>query len=162
MDNSNANSTTKNTVAVNTDDLKTALITGSAKRVGAVIVQTLHQAGYNVIIHCRLSRQAADELAESLNTKRPDSARVIQGDLNDETIYNTMIEQAYQDGDISLEEKLVLAVQSVKDQDGLPLGLQSSEIETGKCATEILVEVYQHWENFSDENQTWESRPGIV
>ncbi len=96
MNNSNANSTTKNTVSVNTNDLKTALITGSAKRVGAVIVQTLHQAGYNVIIHCRLSRQAADELAESLNAERPDSAKVIQGDLNDETIYNTMIEQAYQ------------------------------------------------------------------
>ena len=96
MDNSNANSKTKNTATVNTGNLKTALITGSAKRVGAVITQTLHQAGYNVIIHCRLSRRAADDLAQSLNAKRPDSAMVIQGDLNDETIYNTLIEQAYQ------------------------------------------------------------------
>ena len=96
MDNSNANNTTKKTAAVNKTDLKTALVTGSAKRVGAVIAQTLHQAGYNVIIHCRLSRQAADNLAETLNSERADSAEVIQGDLNNETIYNSLIEQAFQ------------------------------------------------------------------
>jgi len=84
MDNSNANS-----------PIKTALITGSAKRVGAATAQTLHSAGYNVIIHCRLSRQAADELAAELNATRADSAKVIQGDLNNETIYNSLIEQAY-------------------------------------------------------------------
>ncbi|GMR00707.1 MAG: pteridine reductase [Gammaproteobacteria bacterium] len=95
MDNSNANDTTINTAAVKTADIKTAMITGSAKRVGAVTAQTLHQAGYNVIIHCRLSRQAADDLAAALNSERPDSAKVIQGDLNNETIYNSLIEQAY-------------------------------------------------------------------
>jgi len=89
MNNSIANS------SVNAANTKTALVTGSAKRVGAVIVQTLHQAGYNVIIHCRLSRQAADKLADELNLARADSAKVIQGDLNNETIYNSLIEQAY-------------------------------------------------------------------
>jgi pteridine reductase len=43
-----------------------------------------------------LSRQTADELAQTLNKQRPDSAKVIQGDLNDETIYDLLIEQAYQ------------------------------------------------------------------
>lgn len=76
--------------------IKTALITGAAKRVGAVTTQTLHQAGYNVIIHCRLSRQAADDLAAELNSKRADSARVIQGDLNIDTVYDHLIEEAYQ------------------------------------------------------------------
>lgn len=95
MDNSNANNNNENTVTKKFDDFKTALVTGSAKRIGAVTVQTLHQAGYKVIIHCRLSRQAADELADSLNTIRVDSAKVIQGDLNDETIYDNLIEQAY-------------------------------------------------------------------
>jgi pteridine reductase len=90
MDNSNADTT-----AINAADTKTALVTGSAKRVGAATVQALHQAGYNVIIHCRLSRQAADELAAKLNSMRADSARVIQADLNNETIYNSLIEQAY-------------------------------------------------------------------
>lgn len=91
MDNSNANSTTKDTLPV-----KTALITGGAKRIGAVTSKTLHQAGYNVIIHCRLSRESAELLAEQLNKERSDSAKVIQGNLNDETIYNHLIQQAYQ------------------------------------------------------------------
>lgn len=85
MNNSNA----KNTIT------KTALVTGGSKRIGATTVRLLHQAGYNVIIHCRLSRQSADALAEELNSIRNDSAAVIQGDLNDETIYNNLIEQAF-------------------------------------------------------------------
>ena len=85
MNNSNA----KNTIA------KTALVTGGSKRIGATTVRLLHQAGYNVIIHCRLSRQSADALAEELNSIRNDSAAVIHGNLNDETIYNNLIEQAF-------------------------------------------------------------------
>lgn len=76
--------------------IKTALITGGAKRIGAVTTRTLHQAGYNVIIHCRLSRQTADDLATELNSNRADSARVIQGDLNNETIYDHLIDEAQQ------------------------------------------------------------------
>lgn len=85
MDYSNAKSTTA----------KTALVTGGSKRIGATTVRLLHEAGYNLVIHCRLSRQSADSLAEELNKNRVDSARVIQGDLNDETIYNNLIEQAF-------------------------------------------------------------------
>jgi pteridine reductase len=91
MDNSNANNPAKDTASV-----KTALITGGAKRVGAVTTRTLHLAGYNVIIHCRLSRQAADDLAAELNGNRADSATVIQGDLNIASVYDHLIEQAYQ------------------------------------------------------------------
>ena len=86
MNNSNAN----NTIA------KTALVTGGSKRIGAATVRLLHQAGYKVIIHCRLSMQTANELAEELNNIRADSAKVIQADLNNETIYNKLIEQAFQ------------------------------------------------------------------
>ncbi len=85
MDHSNTKSTTA----------KTALVTGGSKRIGATTVRLLHEAGYNLVIHCRLSRQSADSLAEELNKDRVDSARVIQGDLNDETIYNNLIEQAF-------------------------------------------------------------------
>ncbi len=85
MNHSNAKSTTA----------KTALVTGGSKRIGATTVRLLHEAGYNLVIHCRLSRQSADSLAEELNKDRVDSARVIQGDLNDETIYNNLIEQAF-------------------------------------------------------------------
>ncbi len=81
---------------VNNTDTKTALITGGSKRIGAVTTRLLHQAGYNVIIHCRLSQQAANELAEELNAIRTDTARIILGDLNNETIYDHLIEQAVQ------------------------------------------------------------------
>ena len=91
MDNSNANNTADDTVPA-----KTVLITGGAKRIGAVTTETLHQAGYKVIIHCRLSRNSADTLAEKLNNIRSDSAKVIQGDLNNETVYNHLIDQAHQ------------------------------------------------------------------
>jgi pteridine reductase len=91
MFNSNANNS-----QTETNNTKCALITGGAKRIGAETVHLLHQNGYRVIIHCRLSRQTADELAQTLNKQRPDSAKVIQGDLNDETIYDLLIEQAYQ------------------------------------------------------------------
>lgn len=77
-------------------EIRTALITGAARRIGAAITRALHAAGYNVIIHCRLSQQPASELADELNAQRADSARVIQADLNDDTVYNLLIEQAYQ------------------------------------------------------------------
>ncbi len=91
-DNSNANSTSTKTATHH----KCAFVTGSSKRIGAATVRLLHDASYNVIIHCRSSRQAANELAEDLNRQRANSAKVIQGDLNDENMYNTLIDQAYQ------------------------------------------------------------------
>lgn len=90
MLNSNANNK-----PIERPDVKCALVTGGAKRLGAETIRLLHQAEYRVIIHCRSSRQAADELAKELNQQRSDSAKVIQGELNDETIYGTLIEQAY-------------------------------------------------------------------
>lgn len=89
MSNSNAYNSNAETTAN-----KCVLVTGGAKRIGAATVEYLHQHNYNVIIHCRLSRQAADELAAKLNAERADSAKVIQGDLNNETIYHSLIEQA--------------------------------------------------------------------
>ncbi len=89
-DDSNANSTVSKIT-----ETQCALITGAAKRIGAMTSRLLHQAGYNVIIHCRLSHQTADALADELNDLRANSARVIQGDLNDETIYNHLIHQAH-------------------------------------------------------------------
>lgn len=90
-DNSNPNNTTAKITGT-----KCALITGAAKRIGAMTSRLLHQAGYNVIIHCRLSHQTADALADELNKLRANSAKVIQGDLDDETIYNQLIGQAQQ------------------------------------------------------------------
>ena len=57
------------------------LITGAAKRVGAVIARTLHGAGVNVIVHCNRSRADADKLVRELNGQRAHSAALLQGDL---------------------------------------------------------------------------------
>jgi pteridine reductase len=73
---------------------KAALITGGAKRIGATTVRTLHAAGMNVVVHCRHSRTEADALALELNTARPHSAAVVQGDLDDDSRYQPLIEEA--------------------------------------------------------------------
>ncbi|MGI9204791.1 MAG: pteridine reductase [Woeseiaceae bacterium] len=62
-------------------DGKVALITGAARRIGAAIATTLHAAGVKVIIHYRGSKDAAAELAASLNRQRADSALIAQADL---------------------------------------------------------------------------------
>ena len=58
-----------------------ALITGSARRIGACIAETLHQRGCNVFLHFHRSRDAVDQLADKLNRSRTASAIVVQADL---------------------------------------------------------------------------------
>lgn len=65
-------------------DTKAAIVTGGARRIGAVIVERLHARGLNVLIHCRKSRAEADELAARLNDARSDSAAVIETELGDD------------------------------------------------------------------------------
>lgn len=69
---------------------KVALVTGSAKRLGKEIVQTLHQAGFRVIVHCRHSTQEAAQLCDALNAVRPESASWIQADLTDSAAYDRL------------------------------------------------------------------------
>jgi len=59
-----------------------ALVTGSARRIGAQIVRTLHHHGMRVIIHYRGSQQEAESLAAVLNQTRPNSAALLQADLD--------------------------------------------------------------------------------
>ncbi len=60
---------------------KVVLITGAAHRIGAEIARQLHAVGMNIVLHYRSSSQSADALAESLNTMRPNSVKLAQGDL---------------------------------------------------------------------------------
>jgi len=62
---------------------KVALVTGSAKRIGAEIVRRLHNEGYNVILHYNGSRPLAEAIAEQLNTERDNSITLIQYNLLD-------------------------------------------------------------------------------
>ncbi len=62
---------------------KVALITGAARRIGAVIAARLHHCGANVAIHYRGSGDEAMALVDKLNAERPDSAAAFQADLID-------------------------------------------------------------------------------
>ena len=61
---------------------KTALVTGSAARIGAEVSRTLHRRGCDVLIHYNSSDSAALELADELNAERADSAFPAQADLS--------------------------------------------------------------------------------
>jgi pteridine reductase len=69
-----------------------ALITGGAKRVGAVIARTLHAAGYDLALHCRHSLTEAEALANELHTQRADSVLVLQADLADIPALSRLVE----------------------------------------------------------------------
>ena len=58
-----------------------ALITGSAKRIGAAIARTLHAGGYDLALHCRSSRGELDALVADLEAARPGSTFTHQADL---------------------------------------------------------------------------------
>ena len=60
---------------------KTALVTGGARRVGAVIARRLHAAGANVMLHYRDSAADADKLAAELNSLRGKSAATVKAEL---------------------------------------------------------------------------------
>lgn len=73
---------------------KVALVTGSARRIGAEIAQVLHEAGMNIVLHYNASEGEAIQLCEQLNDKRKQSAAAIHAELLDSEIGKTLIQQA--------------------------------------------------------------------
>lgn len=67
----------------NCTDAKVALVTGAARRIGAEVARQLHDAGFNIVIHCHHSMEEAEILRQSLNRARADSAVIVQADLCD-------------------------------------------------------------------------------
>ena len=67
----------------NNNQSPVVLITGAARRIGAVIARIFHSNGYQVVIHYNNSAAAADKLYENLNAQRDNSALLVQADLND-------------------------------------------------------------------------------
>jgi len=66
-----------------TEQRPAALITGAAKRVGAVIARALHATGYDVALHYRRSRGEMDALCAALEDHRAGSTFAIQAELGD-------------------------------------------------------------------------------
>ncbi len=75
-------------------ETKTVLITGAAQRLGKAIAQDIHSYGMNVIIHYKSSATSADNLANSLNEIRQNSAFVLEADLLNIDNFNSLAEKA--------------------------------------------------------------------
>ncbi|MFT3805770.1 pteridine reductase [Arenimonas sp.] len=60
-----------------------ALVTGAARRVGAVIARRLHAAGYDLVLHHRRSAESASALQVELERERPGSTLVLQAELSE-------------------------------------------------------------------------------
>jgi pteridine reductase len=60
-----------------------ALVTGSARRVGAVIARTLHRAGFDLVLHHRRSGAESEALRAELEAARAASTLPVQGDFAD-------------------------------------------------------------------------------
>ncbi|HEV57297.1 MAG TPA: SDR family oxidoreductase [Phycisphaerales bacterium] len=61
---------------------QTALVTGAAHRIGRAIALALAERGVNVVVHCRHSTEAAEELADLLRHKGT-RAWAVQADLTE-------------------------------------------------------------------------------
>ncbi len=61
--------------------VKVALITGAARRIGAVIARRLHADGYDLALHYRASKAEMAALLAELNSTRAGSAIALQADL---------------------------------------------------------------------------------
>lgn len=74
------------------DSRPVALITGAAKRIGAVIARRLHADGYDLVLHYRQSAAAMQALIAELEANRAGSTLTVQADLNDLTRIAPLIE----------------------------------------------------------------------
>jgi len=70
---------------------KVALVTGSARRIGAVTVRVLHQAGATVVVHYLRSAEEGERLCEELNAIRPQSCICQQADLSEFSAINELV-----------------------------------------------------------------------
>lgn len=72
---------------------KVVLITGAAKRVGAVIARSLHAQGMRIAIHYSTSASDAQKLQDEFNRKRADSAIILQANLLDTAALPPLVEK---------------------------------------------------------------------
>src|SRR5690242_8368369 len=96
---------------------KVALITGSARRIGAEIARTLHAAGLNVILHYHSSEREAIKLCDELNQVRKSSAFPMAGDLLQPNSENQLITQA-----VKVWERLDVLINNASQFYRTPLG----------------------------------------
>ncbi|WP_346426839.1 pteridine reductase [Wenzhouxiangella sp. XN201] len=67
-----------------------AIVTGAARRIGAVIARSLHERGLDVVIHYRGSADEARALRDELLRKRADSVALVQADLAEDAAFGAI------------------------------------------------------------------------
>ncbi len=80
---------------------RAALITGSARRIGAAIARALAREGYALALHANRSRSEAEKLAAEIEAAGG-RARVVPGDLADPAAVDGLIAAAAAFGSLSL------------------------------------------------------------
>jgi NAD(P)-dependent dehydrogenase (short-subunit alcohol dehydrogenase family) len=70
-----------------------ALVTGGAKRIGAVLAETLGGLGFRVALHCNRSRAEAEAVAARLAAQGAPMPLVVQADLADVTAADSLFAQ---------------------------------------------------------------------
>lgn len=73
-------------------DRPVALVTGAAKRVGAVIARRLHAAGFDLALHHRNSTDAMAALVAELEAARAGSTLVLRAELADPTAPASLVQ----------------------------------------------------------------------
>jgi NAD(P)-dependent dehydrogenase (short-subunit alcohol dehydrogenase family) len=81
--------------------VRTALITGAGRRIGAAITLSLARAGYSVILHANTSRQEAERLAATI-VGAGGKARVVLADLADHEAVRGLVPAAAAFGRLTL------------------------------------------------------------
>jgi pteridine reductase len=74
---------------------RVALVTGSARRIGAAIISVLHAQGMNVVLHYWASGDEAKKRCHDFNQIRPHSAMALRSDLNDVDCIQNLVEKAH-------------------------------------------------------------------
>lgn len=72
---------------------KVALVTGGARRIGAVVARTLHSEGMSIALTYRHSAAAAEALRDELNMQRPRSVHLFQCDLLVIKVFPKLVER---------------------------------------------------------------------
>lgn len=73
---------------------RTVMITGGARRVGAALARKLHDAGANIVLHYRRSRDEAATLAAELNDERARSVALVEADLLQTGAFGPLVSSA--------------------------------------------------------------------
>jgi pteridine reductase len=75
---------------------KVLLITGAARRVGAVIATHCHALGMRIAVHAHHSTREQEALVAKFNAERRDSAIALHGNLNQAGIHAALVAQTLQ------------------------------------------------------------------